>query len=114
MVSRFYHTDLETCRLIPLDQLQVFMSCIEAIQAHESLNMIQNLQLGGGFVDKKDFRKATKSLEMKQKELFVDFGKNDSLAAKSAKYRNIIDSFQSGLPIGHLVSPSDQKTLGYV
>lgn len=101
MVSRFFNTDLETCKLIPFDQLQVFLSRIDALRANESLDLIQNLQAGGGFIDKKDFRNITKELQDRQKVLFVG---QDAIEKKKTRYMNILA--QSGLPISHLLPPS--------
>ena len=107
MVSRFFHTDLKTCMLMPLDQLQVFLSRIEPIQAHESLVDIRNNQLGG-FVEKKDFRRATRELEKRQRSLFESQQTSPS-EIKRTQFNQIIQGFQSGAPIGHLVDAMTNK-----
>ena len=100
MVSRFYNTDLQTCKLIPLDQLQVFLSRTEAIKAHESLTLIKDLQTGGGWMKEDDYRQVTRELQESQKILFV--GAVD-VEKKRARHVGIL--LDSGLPIGHLVGP---------
>lgn len=100
MVSRFFNTDLETCRLIPIDQLQVFLSRIEALQAHESLNLIKDLQTGGGWMKEKDYRDVTRELQERQKSLFAG-----AVDMQQKKERHLGILLSSGLPIGHLMGP---------
>lgn len=94
MVSRFYHTDLEACKEIPMDQLQVYLSRIEALSAHESLQAIRNAQLGSGFMDKKDSKPIIKELEEQQRILFV--GAEDLEKRKAAMIQNLMSL---GLPL---------------
>ena len=84
-----------------MDQVQVFLSRIEAIRAHEALYHIRDLQLGGGFMKEKDSRPVMRELEQQQKALFV--GVDAMEKKKEAMLSNLL---ATGLPIGHLLPPN--------
>ena len=84
-----------------MDQVQVFLSRIESIRAHEALYHIRDLQLGSGFMKEKDSRPVMRELEQQQKTLFV--GVDAMEKKKEAMLSNLLST---GLPIGHLLPPN--------
>ena len=86
---------------IPTDQVQIFLSRVESIRAHEALYHIRDLQLGGGFMKQEDSRPVMRELEQQQKALFV--GSDVMEKKKEAMLNNLL---ATGLPIGHLLPPN--------
>ena len=98
LVSRVFSTDIKTCMEIPLDQIQVFLSRIESVQAFESLNNVRDMQLGFGLMEKRDSSTTINQLKEAQKTLFVG---SDLVEKKRLRHMQTLAAI--GLPIDHLM-----------
>ena len=99
MVSKAYCTSLGEVKAMDYNEVLLWFSYIDSFEAHDSLRLINNLQVGGGFIEPKDRSQAIKEIQEIQARIFP---KNEELEKRKAEM--ISKLMGTGLPIGHLMS----------